>query len=81
MVVFDPSQQPITLAASPDNDAIFVIGSAAPHPHDLHLGTYSVHTSAEALALGQANIERLRRRLIDSGDRRNASGSIPVFRG
>jgi redox-sensitive bicupin YhaK (pirin superfamily) len=81
MVMFDQSQQPITLEASPSSDTIFVIGSAAPHPHDLHLGNYSVHTSADSLGLGEANIERLRGLLLEAGDRRNASGNIPVFRG
>lgn len=81
MVIFHPSQQAITLEASADGDAIFVIGSAAPHPHELHLGNYSVHTSAESLALGEANIERLRQLLVAAGDRRNASGTTPVFRG
>lgn len=80
MLVFDQSQQAITLEASPSSEAIFVIGSAAPHPHNLHLGNYSVHTSADSLARGEANIERLRGLLLKAGDRRNASGSIPVFR-
>lgn len=81
MVIFDQSQNPITLEASPANDTIFVIGAATPHPHDLHLGNYSVHTSAESLVRGEANIERLRKLLVEAGNRRNASGSIPVFRG
>jgi redox-sensitive bicupin YhaK (pirin superfamily) len=81
MVLFDHSQQSITLEAGLRSDTIFVIGSAAPHPHDLHLGHYSVHTSADALAMGEANIERLRRLLIEAGDRRSTSGNIPVFRG
>jgi redox-sensitive bicupin YhaK (pirin superfamily) len=81
MLLFEQSQQAIALEAGPDGDAIFVIGSATPHPHDLHLGTYSVHTSAVSLARGEANIERLRQLLVEAGDRRNASGSIPVFRG
>lgn len=81
MVLFDQSQQPITLEAGQGGDAIFVIGSATPHPHDLHLGDYSVHTSADALAKGEANIERLRGLLVEAGDRRNASGNVPVFRG
>jgi redox-sensitive bicupin YhaK (pirin superfamily) len=80
MLIFDQSDKFITLQASPDAEAVFVIGSAVPHPHDLHLGNYSVHTSADALAKGEANIERLRRLLVAAGDRRNASGTIPVFR-
>lgn len=81
MLVFQPSPQPITLEAGMDGEALFVIGSAEPHPHDLHLGDYSVHTSAAALAQGEANIERLRKLLVAAGDRRTDSGSIPVFRG
>lgn len=80
MVVFEQSEQSITLEAGVDADAVFVIGAAAPHPYDLHLGDYSVHTSADALAKGEANIERLRQLLISAGDRRGASGTIPVFR-
>lgn len=81
MLIFAPSQQPITLQAGPDSDTLFVIGSADPHPHDLHLGNYSVHTSADSLAKGEANIERLRKLLVEAGDRRNDSGAVPIFRG
>lgn len=81
MLVFDQSGQPVALQASPDSETVFVIGSAAPHPHDLHLGNYSVHTSAASLERGEANIERLRKLLVEAGNRRSASGSIPVFRG
>jgi hypothetical protein len=56
------------------------LGSAVPHPHDLHLGYYSVHTSAEALARGESRIEELGRKLAAAGDRRSQSGSTPVFR-
>jgi redox-sensitive bicupin YhaK (pirin superfamily) len=38
MVIFEQSEQSISLEAEADADAIFVIGSAAPHPYDLHLG-------------------------------------------
>lgn len=81
MLIFDRSGQSISLQAGPDAEAVFVIGSAVPHPHSLHLGKYSVHTSPDALAVGEVNIERLRRRLVTAGDRRTAEGSIPVFRG
>lgn len=81
MVIFEPGAQAINLEASSSSDAIFVIGSAAPHPHELHLGNYSIHTSADSLAKGEANIERLRRLLVAAGDRRSRSGTIPVFRG
>ncbi|MCC2674502.1 MAG: pirin [Ramlibacter sp.] len=81
MVIFEPSLQPVTVEAGASSESVFVIGSAAPHPHDLYLGDYSVHTSAESLARGEANIERLRRLLVEAGNRRNASGTTPIFRG
>lgn len=81
MAIFEPSGEPIALQAGAGSDAVFVIGSAEPHAHELHLGSYSVHTSAESLALGEANIERLRRLLVAAGNRRNGSGSTPIFRG
>lgn len=80
MLLFQESQQAITLEAGPGGETVFVIGSAAPHPHDLHLGNYSVHTSADALVRGEDNIERLRRLLVEAGDRRQANGAIPIFR-
>jgi redox-sensitive bicupin YhaK (pirin superfamily) len=45
----------------------FILGSAAKHPHDLALGYYSVHTSAHALARGEAGIERVGARLLAEG--------------
>jgi redox-sensitive bicupin YhaK (pirin superfamily) len=81
MVIFEPSEKSITVQAGSDDGAVFVIGSSVPHPHALHLGSYSVHTSEDALAKGEANIERLRMLLVAAGSRRNASGTTPVFRG
>lgn len=80
MALFDPSDAPISLATAGETDAIFVLGSAVPHNHLLHLGNYSVHTSAEALGRGERRIAELRRKLAEAGDRRNNSGSTPVFR-
>jgi hypothetical protein len=40
-----------------------VLASAAKHPHDLVLGNYSVHTSAEVLRQGEAEIRRIGQRL------------------
>ncbi|WP_260954420.1 pirin family protein [Pseudomonas citri] len=80
MVVFEPSETPIVLEAAGAADAVFVLGSAVPHPYPLHLGYYSVHTSAAALEAGEARIAELGRRLTESGDRRTAAGTIPVFR-
>lgn len=61
MAVFEPGQQPIQVRAG-DRGATFVLGSAVPHPHDLVLGHYSVHTSAQALRTGEARIIELRPR-------------------
>ncbi len=78
MAVFKPGLQPIALTAGADGPATFVLASAVPHPHDLVTGYYSVHTSPEALAIGEAGIERLRARLtVDP----KAPGQVPVFRG
>lgn len=41
----------------------FVIGSAIRHPYPLVLGHYSVHTNADALAQGEAEIRRIGREL------------------
>ncbi len=58
----------------------FVLGSAAPHAHDLILGYYSVHTTPQALAAGEARIETLRRRLEAEGAFAS-DGASPVFAG
>lgn len=54
MAVFEESGQAIELYAAQACE--FVIGSAAKHPHPLVLGSYSVHTSAEALYRGESGI-------------------------
>jgi len=80
MVVFESGEAPLKLTAVGATEAVFVLGSAVPHPHDLHLGYYSVHTSAEALARGEARIAELGAKLTKAGDRRTSSGATPVFR-
>ncbi|WCM89947.1 pirin family protein [Acidovorax sp. NCPPB 3576] len=62
MAVFDASGT-IELQASQERSAVFVIGSAEPHPHDLVTGMYSVHTSRAALAKGEASIQALAERM------------------
>lgn len=54
LVVFDASGSAITFEAQ--TDTALVLGSGVQHPHDLHMGPYSVHTSAETLRQGQAGI-------------------------
>jgi len=78
MAVFDKGTGRIDLQARGQGDATFVLGSAVPHPHDLVTGYYSVHTSQEALEVGEANIESLRARLtVDP----NSKATVPVFKG
>lgn len=79
MAVFEQSSMPLEMMATGSEDATFVIGSAVPHDHELHLGNYSVHTSAQALARGEERIAALRLKLIEAGDRRTQSGSTPAF--
>jgi hypothetical protein len=67
MALFAPSQDAIILSTLGDEDAVFVLGSAVPHPHDLHMGYYSVHTSAEALVRGESRIAELGRALAEGG--------------
>jgi redox-sensitive bicupin YhaK (pirin superfamily) len=64
-VVFEPGEQAISFEALADTG--FVLGSAIKHPHDLVLGSYSVHTSAEALRAGENNIARIGRGLYERG--------------
>ena len=78
MAVFDSGEGALTLSAS--EETTFVLGSAVPHPHPLHLGYYSVHTSPEALARGEARIAELGARLAAAGDRRTSTGAVPVLR-
>jgi redox-sensitive bicupin YhaK (pirin superfamily) len=65
LAVFEESDAPIDFVA--ETDTGFAIGSAAKHPYPLVLGYYSVHTSPEALALGEAEIARIGQRLRAEG--------------
>ena len=58
LVAFEPSNVVIEFDAR--TDAEFVLGSAVPHRHNLVLGYYSVHTTAEALRDGEAHIASIR---------------------
>jgi hypothetical protein len=65
LVAFEPSSEAVEFEALADTE--FVLGSAAPHSHDLVLGYYSVHTSPRALRDGEAHILSIRRRLVEAG--------------
>jgi redox-sensitive bicupin YhaK (pirin superfamily) len=59
LVAFEPSSEAVEFEALTDTE--FVLGSAAPHEHDLVLGYYSVHTSPGALRDGEAHISSIRK--------------------
>jgi redox-sensitive bicupin YhaK (pirin superfamily) len=65
IVVFEPGEGPVEFRARTDTE--FMVGSAARHPHDLVLGYYSVHTSPEALRIGEARIEEIRDSRVAKG--------------
>ena len=59
LAAFEPSGQPVEFEAL--TDAEFVLGSAAPHDHDLILGYYSVHTTPDALRDAEAHISSIKK--------------------
>jgi redox-sensitive bicupin YhaK (pirin superfamily) len=65
LAAFEPSSQAVEFEAL--TDAEFVLGSAAPHEHDLVTGYSSVHTSSEALRAGEAHIASIKERLVQEG--------------
>jgi redox-sensitive bicupin YhaK (pirin superfamily) len=65
LVAFEPSSKAVELEALTNTE--FVLGSAAPHKHDLVLGHYSVHTSPDALRDAEAHISAIRTRLVQEG--------------
>jgi redox-sensitive bicupin YhaK (pirin superfamily) len=65
LAAFEPSSEAVEFVALADTE--FVLGSAAPHEHDLVLGYYSVHTSPDALRDGEAHIAAIRTRLVQEG--------------
>ena len=65
LAAFEPSSQAVEFEAL--TDAEFVLGSAAPHEHDLVSGYNSVHTSPAALRDGEAYIASIKERLVHKG--------------
>jgi hypothetical protein len=59
------TNEPIEFYASADTE--FVLGSAVPHPHQLVLGYYSVHTNPETLTAGERRIDEIRAHLQQKG--------------
>ncbi len=65
LVAFDESGNAVTFEAQ--TDTAFVLGSGVQHPHDLFMGPYSVHTSAQALRQGQSGIRERAQLLRQQG--------------
>lgn len=65
LAVFTQSEDALDFTA--ETDADFIVASAVPHPHDLALGYYSVHTSNDALRKGEAEIARIGMQLRADG--------------
>ncbi len=65
LAAFEPSSEAVEFKALTDTE--LVLGSAAPHEHDLIPGYYSVHTSPDALRDGEAHILSIRKRLVQEG--------------
>lgn len=57
MVVFERGNDAIDMRAEGETE--LVIGSAVKHPHDLVCGSYSVHTSKEALLRGESGYREI----------------------
>ena len=67
LVIFEEGSGPLRFRAV--TRCAFLLGSAAKHPHELVLGTHSVHTSEQALHVGMRRIEEI-------GDVLRASGQL-----
>jgi redox-sensitive bicupin YhaK (pirin superfamily) len=65
LAIFEPSTDAIDFHA--DADSEFVLGSAAPHAHDLVLGQYSVHTSAATLRTAEERLKEIQHRSQGEG--------------
>jgi len=65
LAVFEESNGALEFEALDDTG--FILGSAVKHPHELALGMYSVHTSQQALARGEAKIAEIGKRLRAEG--------------
>ena len=63
--VFEASETAIDVVAQGDTE--FIFGSAVKHPHEMHMGSYSIHTSALALQQGEAGIARIGMQLRAQG--------------
>jgi redox-sensitive bicupin YhaK (pirin superfamily) len=80
LAVFEPGNSAVTIDAGDALGAVFVLGSAEPHPHDLALGNYSVHTNVQALKAGEAKIAELGTRVRADAAKLPRSGVVPLYK-
>jgi redox-sensitive bicupin YhaK (pirin superfamily) len=71
LAVFEASEASIDFQARVDTE--FVLGSAVPHPYELALGTYSVHTNPDALHAAESRIAQIQVSLVARGRLRPGS--------
>jgi len=65
LAVFSESGAAVDFRAQ--GDTVFMLGSAMKHPHDLALGSYSVHTSNDTLRQGEIGIRKIAAQLLRQG--------------
>lgn len=65
IAIFDSHSAPLTLQAQ--GAVNFMLGSAVKHPHPLITGYYSVHTTKDALRIGEEGIKTVGERLKAEG--------------
>jgi redox-sensitive bicupin YhaK (pirin superfamily) len=65
IAIFDAGSVPLTLQAQ--GEVNFVLGSAVKHPHPLITGHYSVHTTDDALKIGEEGIKKVGEKLKAEG--------------
>jgi redox-sensitive bicupin YhaK (pirin superfamily) len=64
IVIFEQHDGSIELESVGYQPAVFVVGTAVPHPHRLVIGFYSIHTNERALMVAEHNLELLRPRTL-----------------
>jgi redox-sensitive bicupin YhaK (pirin superfamily) len=64
IVIFEQQDGSIEFESIAHQPAVFVVGTAVPHPHELVMGSYSIHTNERALIVAEHNLEMLRPRSL-----------------
>jgi redox-sensitive bicupin YhaK (pirin superfamily) len=81
LAIFERGNAALILQSVGADACVFVLGSSIPHPYDLKLGRYSVHTSDNALRAAGATIAQIKERMQREFDPGVASTVVrPVSR-